>query len=213
MRHTKSLTALSALAIALASLGAWSVAQAESTYGYNTTGGGNVAAVARVNISITVPKVVVLRVGTAGATQDTLTYTARVGIPATPTNVDGAPPAVGLNDQALTWDGAAPTVSIPGVSPTAAAFAWTNGAAVAVSCSAPAFAAGGPALADIAVTKLPANNFDHPTGTLACGAAPGNLAQGTLYTATWTYSLDTTNAATWTPGTYSTVVTYTAAGT
>lgn len=204
---------LSTLAVALASLGAWGVAQAESTYGYNTTGGGNVAAIARINISITIPKVVVLRVGTAGATQDTISYAARVSIPATPTDVDGAPPAVGLNNQALTWDGTAPTVSIPGFSPTAAAFAWTNGAAVAVSCSAPAFAAGGPTLADIAVTKLPANNFDHPTGTLTCGAAPGNLTAGTLYTATWTYSLDTTNAATWVPGTYSTVVTYTAAGT
>ena len=48
----------------------------------------------------------------------------------------------------------------------------------------------------------------------AYGLMPSpNLMANTLYTGTWTYTLDSTNANTWKAGAYSTTVTYTAAGT
>lgn len=209
MRKRSTLAALAAAAL-LAAAGA---AQAESTYGYSSAGTGTVTATARLNISVVVPKVVVLRVGTAGATEDTLTYAARVSIPATPTNVNGATPDVNTPSAAVTWSGAAPTVSVPTTTASAAAYAWTNGSNVNVNCSATAFTGSGPTLANITAAAGVGNNLPHPTGNLGACVATPNLTAGTLHTGTWTYTLDATNAATWAPGTYSTVVTYTATGT
>lgn len=206
----RSILALVAAAALLAAAGA---AQAESTYGYGSAGTGTVTATARLNISVVVPKVVVLRVGDAGGTVNTLTYAARVSIPNTPTLVDGATPNVSNSSVAVTWDGNAPTVSVPSTTATAAAYAWTNGSNVNVNCSATAFTGSGPTLANITAAAGVGNNLPHPTGNLSACVATPNLTAGTLHTGTWTYTLDATNAATWAPGTYSTVVTYTATGT
>jgi len=206
---------LSLLPLAMLAAGACGVAQAESTYGYNSAGGGGVSARARLNISIVVPKVVVLRVGSAGAATDTLTYNARVAILRGATVTGDATATTSLPNQAVTWNGTAPSTTVPGsAARTAAAFAWTNGGSVSVSCAATAFAAGGPTLANIAVAAA-TGNLAHPVATLdscAAGATPTALTANQLFSGTWTYTLTSTNASNWKAGAYSTTVTYTAAG-
>ena len=59
-------------------------ALAEATYGYNDAGTGTVTATARVNLSVLVPKLILLRVGSTNATIDTLTWTATASIPPVP---------------------------------------------------------------------------------------------------------------------------------
>ena len=206
-------SSLSALSLALLSLLVCGVAQAESQYGYSTAGTGNVSATARLNISVVVPKVVLLRVGDAGATQNTLNFAARVAIPLDPsgsTNVDGATPDVNSNNQAISWNGAIPTVSLLSNTATIGANAWTNGSTVKVNCAATTpFTAGGPTLANLTATNT-TGNLPHPGGSLGACSATGNLSTGTLYSATWTYTLDASNAVNWAAGTYSALVTYTA---
>ncbi len=210
MKLRSSLSLVSAAVLAATLCGA---ARADSTYGYNTAGTGTVTATAHLGISVVVPKVVVLRVGTAGAAVDSLTYAARVTIPAAAATIDGATPGTAANSTAVTWDGTAPTLTVPTNTATAAAFAWTNGSAVAVNCSATAFAAGGPTLANITAAKGSGDTFVHPGGNLGACTSTASLTAGTLYTATWTYTLDATSASTWAAGAYSTTVTYTATGT
>ena len=209
---------LSAMTVALLSLAAAGVARAESTYGYNTTGGGTVTATARVNISIVVPKVVLLRVGTPGATRDTLTWNARVASGSTAVNGDLVAP-VGADSQPITWAGSDP-VAVSLVSSTAAAgaSAWTNGSSVAVTCTslpitASVAGATGPALTDLTVAATGAgDNFAPPSADAACTAGSTALTRGTTHNATWTYTLDATNASSWDAATYSTTITYTASG-
>ncbi len=207
---------LSLLPLALLAAGACGLARAESTYGYNTAGTGNVSATAKLTISVVVPKVVVLRVGSAGNTVDTLTYNARVSIPNTPTNIDGDTPGTSSNSTPVVWDGTAPSTSVPGVATrSAAAFVWTNGSGVSVKCVATSFDPGGPTLANVVAAAGSGDTFTHPAANLAgCDGTPSpNLTANTLYTGTWTYTLDSSNANTWKAGAYSTTVTYTAAGT
>lgn len=211
MQRTNKLALAAAAALGLlASTGS----HAESTYGYSSSGAAAVTATARINLSIVVPRVVVLRVGAAGATIDTLSWAFRIAIPGLPTvNVDGALPEASGASQAVTWDGTAPTMTLLGAAPTTNAYVWTNGANVTVNCSAtPLLPATGPALTAI-TASAGAGTFTHPTGTLNACIATAALTAGTLRTATWTYTLDTTGSATWAPGAYSSVLTYTATGT
>jgi len=205
---------LSLLPLAMLAAGACGVAQAESTYGYNSAGGGGVSARARLNISIVVPKVVVLRVGSAGAATDTLTYNARVAIPSGATVTGDTTATTSLANQAVVWNGNAPTTTVPGsAARAAAAFAWTNGGGVAISCSASVFAAGGPALGDIAVANTGgASAFPHPGANLGNCGTDLPLTANTPYADTWTYTLTSTGASSWKAGAYATTVTYTAAG-
>src|SRR5690606_37144781 len=88
----------------------------ESTYGYSAAGAGTVSATARVNVQVTVPKLIMLRVGSDSTTVDTVAITLAPSTPAAP--VDG-------NSQAFAWDGTAPTftASAPaGLN----AYAWSN---------------------------------------------------------------------------------------
>ena len=212
MKRTNKL----ALAVTAAlGLLASTASHAESTYGYNTAGAGTVIATARINLSIVVPRVVVLRVGQAGAGLDTLTWGITVTIPGTPSVVVGniATPT-NADSQATAWTGAIPTLTA-GTAPTTSAFVWSNSASTNVTCSASAFLpATGPTLANITATNT-AGTFLHPltTAGLTTCTTPGSLTAGTLYTATWTYTLDTTGAAAWASGSYSSVLTYTATGT
>ncbi|MFH0134450.1 hypothetical protein [Variovorax sp. EL159] len=193
------LTVAAAAALALAC----GVALAESQYGYTTTPATQVTAQGHLNLSVTVPKLILLRVGTQTGTGDTLSWTA-------PLTWATAPAITAANNQAANWDGTAPslgTVTNPAAVPVSA---WTNSSGGgSLSYTAVAFAAGGPTLGNITVAS--GAGLTHPTPATLATASTGStgFATTTLVTGTWTFSL-TGSAVTWTPGTYTTVITYTA---
>ena len=80
-------------------------ALAESTYGYNAAGTGVVTANARLNLVINVPKLILLRVGSSGATVDTLTWNSGLTWATAPGTLTNG------NNQPTDWDGAAPTAT------------------------------------------------------------------------------------------------------
>lgn len=183
-----------------------SVALAESTYGYNSAGTGTVLATARVNLSLSVPKLILLKVGTAGATVDTLAWTTSYSIPATPTV-----PAATANSVAVTWTGAAPTVPALTNPGALAVSAWTNAATTStVNCAMGAWVgpAGGPANVDFVVTTT--GTLTHPGANLSVCAAT-SFAKNTVASGTWAYALGGT-PVNWPAGVYTNVVTYTATG-
>lgn len=192
------------VALCAAWLLAGAPALAESTYGYNAAGGGTVTATARVNLSVTVPKMILLRVGSATGSGDTAAWTVGASIPGTPTTPSGTG-----NSLAANWDGTAPTLS-PTASPAALnVFAWTNASAGALSCALGAWSApGGPADADFGVTVT--GSLPHPgahLGACASTAIPSNV----VLSGTWQYVLGGTPGA-WSAGAYTNVITYTASG-
>jgi hypothetical protein len=176
---------------------------AESTYGYSSAGTGTVTATARVSLNVTVPKLILLKVGTASATVDTLSWTSATSIPSTPTA------ATNGNNAAIDWDGTAPTITLTNPAALNVA-AWTNAATTSnLTCSVDAWnAAGGPANSDFTVTS--GGTLAHPGANLgAC--APTNFTKNSVVTGTWTYALGGT-PSTWSAGVYTTTVTYTATG-
>lgn len=201
-------TKMKALTAAIGLVLASGAAMAESTYGYNSTGVGVVTATARVNLAVNVPKLILLKVGTAGgalANVDTLTWNATFSIPAAATV-----PSVTGSNVGVTWSGAAPTspaLTNPGA---LAVSAWSNSAGSTVNCSATGLGNGttGPGLGDITVSAG-AGTLPHPGANLgACAATPA-MAANTVVTANWAYSLGGT-PATWLAGAYTGAITYTA---
>ena len=177
-------------------------ALAESTYGYNAAGTG-VAANARLNLVINVPKLILLRVGSSGATVDTLTWNSGITwVTAPGTLTDG-------DNQATNWDGAAPTVTITNPADVSA-FAWTNNSGGgSLAYAATAFGAGGPALGDITVTSAPGLAHPDPSPLAIASTGATAFARNTLATGSWSFALGGTPAA-WTAGQYTSTVTYTA---
>ncbi|MFM9924242.1 hypothetical protein VLK31_14710 [Variovorax sp. H27-G14] len=200
MRKTPRLLTVAAGA-ALAMAGG--VALAESQYGYGT-GTPNVTAQAHLNLSVTVPKLILLRVGAQAGGGDTLNWTA-------PITWATAPAITVNNNQAANWDGTAPTLGTVTNPAAVPVYAWTNSSGGgSLSYTAAAFApTTGPLLANIGVAS--GAGLAHPGGAtlVATGAAASTFATGTLVTGTWTFSL-TGTALTWTPGTYTTTIIYTA---
>lgn len=180
-----------------------SPAMAESTYGYNSAGTGTVTATAKVNLSVTVPKLILLRVGSAGATPDTLSWALNASIPATPTV-----PAVTADSAAVVWNGVAPTFTPASATATTVASAWTNATAGTINCAVTGLATGGPTLANFAVSS--GGTLAHPGANLGACTSTG-FTSGSVQTSTWTYTLGGTPAS-WAPGVYTAVVTYTAQG-
>ena len=178
-------------------------ALAESTYGYNAAGTGVVTANARLNLVINVPKLILLRVGSSGATVDTLTWNSSITWATAPgTLTDG-------DNQATNWDGAAPTVTIT-TPADVSAFAWTNSSGGgSLAYAADAFAAGGPTLGDITVTS--ASGLVHPAPSPLAAASTGAtvFAKNILATGSWGFALGGT-PDTWTAGQYTSQITYTA---
>ncbi|WP_155947387.1 hypothetical protein, partial [Pseudacidovorax intermedius] len=130
---------VAAVALAVGAL-ASTPALAESTYGYASSGTGTVTANARVNLSVTVPKLLLLRVGSANTVVDTLSWTSGYSIPAASTV-----PTTG-NNTAVNWDANAPTATA-GTQPGALAVtAWTNAGSGTINCAVAAWspASGGP---------------------------------------------------------------------
>jgi hypothetical protein len=197
--HTRLLTVAAGAALAMAA----GLALAESQYGYGT-GTPAVTAQAHLNLSVTVPKLILLRVGTQTGSGDALNWTA-------PITWATAPAITAGNNQAANWDGTAPTlgtVTNPAAVPVSA---WTNSSGGgSLTYTAAAFApTGGPALTNIGVAS--GAGLAHPGGAtlVATGAAASTFVPSTVATGTWTFSL-TGTALTWTPGTYTTTITYTA---
>lgn len=198
-QHPRLLTVAAGAALALAC----GVALAESQYGYTTTPATQVTAQAHLTLSVTVPKLILLRVGTQTGSGDTLSWTA-------PLTWATAPAITAANNQAANWDGTAPTLGTV-TNPTAVPVsAWTNSSGGgSLSYTAVDFTGSGPALGNITVAS--GAGLAHPTPATLATASTGSTSFATtaVATGTWTFSL-TGSAVTWTPGTYTTVITYTA---
>lgn len=195
-----------ALGAALAAAFALGGAHAESTYGYQSSGAGTVTATARINLSVAVPKMILLRVGSANTTVDTLNWSVTQTIPA------GAVTPVTGNNTAVNWDGSAPAASIATPGQTTTATAWTNSTGGSLNCAATAVSpAGGPTLADFTVAASATGSpLSHPGASLsACTSTAFTSNQ--VRSSTWTYTLGGTPAS-WPAGTYTSTVTYTATG-
>jgi hypothetical protein len=200
---SKTITSLAA-AVGAALVLASGVAVAESQYGYNSAGTGTVTAQASVKLSVTVPKLILLRVGSTNTTQDTLTWTGSASIPPAPTA-----PTNGVNTQ-VPWDGTVPTISA-GTQPAAiSVYAWTNATTGSINCTTPAWtpATGGPANADFSVTVT--GTLPHPGANLGACASQ-TFASNTIVSGTWAYVLAGTPAS-WKAGSYTATVLYTATG-
>lgn len=197
--HLKLLTVAAGSALALAA----GVALAESQYGYNP-GAATVTAQSHLTLSVTVPTLILLRVGTQAGTGDTLSWAAPI--------TWATAPAITTNDnQAANWDGNAPTlgtVTNPAAVPVSA---WTNSSGGgSLSYTASGFSpTTGPTLANISVGS--GAGLAHPgtTALAATSSAPSTFVRSVVATGTWTFSL-TGSTLTWTPGTYTTTITYTA---
>lgn len=192
-------------AVAMGAMLAMGGVNADSDYGYSTDG-SNVTAQANVNLRVTIPKLILLRVGSAFNTVDELSWTIGPnGIPGVPTT-----PAVG-NNTAVDWNGTAPAYSAVAAQ-SVNVFAWTNASNATINCSVGAWSStGGPSGADFSVTASGATSLPHPganLGSCTSTAFPSN----SLRTGSWSFSLDDTNAASWASGEYTATVTYTATG-
>lgn len=191
------------LAVSLAALClAGGTAMAESQYGSGT---GTITAQAKVNLSVTVPSLILLRVGSSNTTLDTVTWTSAFSIPGVPT----APLATAANTN-VDWNGAAPTVTTTTATGALTVYAWTNAGAGTINCALGAWniPTGGPANADFTVTAT--GTLPHPganLGACASTAFPSNV----VATGTWTYALGGTPAS-WRANTYTNTITYTAQG-
>ena len=168
------------------------------------SGTGTITAQAKVNLSVTVPKLILLRVGSTNTTVDTVTWTSTLSIPGVPTT-----PLASVNNTNVDWNGAAPTVATASAAATLTVYAWTNAGAGTINCAVGAWnATGGPANADFTVTTT--GNLPHPgpnLGACASTSFPSNV----VATGTWAYALGGTPAS-WAANTYTNVITYTAQG-
>lgn len=180
---------------------------AESTFGYNSAGTGTVSASAKAKVTVNVPKLILLRVGTAGATVDELTFNAAPTINSAP----GSTLGTDGNDKASIWDGA-----IPLFSDTAGqdlnAFIWTNalaGASLTCSTTADTMFTAGQGLTSTDVKVSSAGTLAHPGASTACGSTV-SVAKNTLLTSTWTYSILGSALANAAAGTHTQTTTYTA---
>lgn len=177
---------------------------AESQYGYGTTA-APVTAQARVTLNISVPKLILLRVGGQGNAAEIVDLVAPLTWPTAPAGA----PVIGNNLEA-NWTGGAPTVGTAASPAAIPVYAWTNAGPGSLSYAATAFApAGGPTLANINVVSATGLAHPGPATLAATSATPTTFAAGTVATGSWTYTL-TGSALTWATGTYTSTVTYTA---
>lgn len=191
---------------------------AESTYGYSSAG-GDVSASAHVSMKVTVPNLILLKVGSAGAVNaaDLQAWTISATIPA-----GSVSPSDG-DEVAVTWDGTEPTISESG-SPTALeAVAWTNGSGAEIACEMGSWLVGGsastagPANSDfeVASTTVSGGGLTHPVsgdlGGCTTGSAGTSFSSNALAKSTWTYSIKgTATPKLWKAGVYTNTITYTA---
>ncbi|MGE8493105.1 hypothetical protein [Comamonas sp.] len=204
MKHPKLNALALGTALALACTGH---ALAESQYGFAATGSGTVTATAKVNLSVVIPKLILLKVGTTNATQDTVSWAASLTIPGTPATT----PTATANNVQVPWDGTAPTVTTTASGNVLNVAAWTNAGSATINCAMGTWSAtGGPANTSFTVTSGGTTPLPHPGANLG-SCASTTISTNTLMSGTWTYAL-TGSASSWTAGTYTNAVTYTATG-
>lgn len=207
MKFTRSL--LSAVVVGILAFEG-SNAMAESTYGYNAAGTGPVTATARLNVTVNVPLLILLRVGSAALPVDTLTFNATVsgGIPGGPAALTAG------SNQAATWNGTAPTFVATAATNSVTAFGWTNstgGGRVTCAVTTPFTGSLTGASVTVASTPIANGGLAHPGADTACGAGPQTtFARNTLVSSTWTYSVSAAGLTAATPGANTETVTYTA---
>jgi hypothetical protein len=193
-----SLKLLSIIAAAALTAGG---AHAESQYGYDATGAGVRSASAQLNVTVNIPKLILLRVGTSGATVDTATLNASIatGIPGGVAN----PLANGSNSTG--WDGTAPVWNAAD-SGTVQAWAWTNS-----SGGGRVTASGTGGISTITVgNSAPINGgLAHPGATLS-GVGQTDFSPNTVVSSLWTYSMTAAALAAAPAGVQTRLMTYTA---
>jgi hypothetical protein len=180
--------------------------RAESTYGYNANGTGTVTATAKVTLRVTVSKLILLKVGSAGATASPLSWNVVQNISAASTQ-----PTTTADNVAAPWDGNTPSNSTVTNPAALAVSAWTNATTTStVNCAIGTWTgpAGGPSNVNFSVAST--GTLGHPgTNLNACTATA--LAKNTVATGTWAYTLGGT-PNNWPAGVYTNTITYTAAG-
>mgnify|MGYP003583965767 CR=1 FL=1 len=174
---------------------------ADSTFGYNSTGTGGVSAKANVKVTVTVPELVVLRVGSAGATIDELKLQAAA-------TINGAPGLITTNgnNQAATWDDLT-TPTLASDSKSVQVYVWTNAKNVKLKCSSDTGLASLNLLPKDIKVDSPTT---HPGATTECTGSV-DVPRNQVVNSTWTYSVDSTALGSAYAGTASQVTTYTAA--
>lgn len=161
---------------------------------------------ARLNFAVNVPRILYLRVGDAGVTVNTVTFTAGltgVTVPTTDTVTAAAPP-VGLGTISVADTNGASDGQI-GVQ------LWTNNGTANLTCAGTPLTSGANTipLSAIAVTSLASGgSLAHPGSSLACTSAARGSAGTNNLTDTWTFAYAPASLPT--AGAYTTVVTYTA---
>lgn len=161
---------------------------------------------ARLNFAVNVPRILYLRVGDAGATINTVTFTAGLAGITVPTtdSVTAAAPPVGLGTMAVADTNGASDGQV-GVQ------LWTNNGTANLNCAGAALTSGANTipLSAITVTSLASGgSLAHPGSSLSCTSATRGSAGTNNLTDTWTFAY--APAALPAAGAYTTVVTYTA---
>jgi hypothetical protein len=210
MKHSfKLLSTVAAFALACP------VAMAESQYGYSPAGATGVTAQASVTVIVNVPTLILLKVGTAGSTVDTLTFTAALsGVTSAPTAGTLGALTADTNNAAATWDGTTPPAFTAPATQALAASVWTNsrggGKVTMASTASASNTATGITTADITVTDSASNaGFTHPANTGAT-TFTGNFAKNTVLTANWTYGIAAATLNSAGAGAYKQTTVYTA---
>jgi hypothetical protein len=195
---------LLAMAAASSMLLASPVLHAESTYGYGT---GQVSATARLEVRVTVPGMIMLRIGAPGGRINTAFLD--VG----PTGIPGGVSTLSTgNNQETGWDGTAPPLGVTTTGATFPAWAWTNRGPFATLLGAvttPFPAGSGLTAGNVLVSSGGAGGLDHPGANTGAFTAT-RFRPNAVASSTWTYSLSPAGAAAVTAGSHTQVLTYTA---
>lgn len=201
----KATSSLLATALAAAALFSTQALHAESTYGY-TAAGAAVSATARVDMSVTIPKLIMLRVGPSGNTRGTVNFSTTIAPPAT----SNIPQFDEGNSMAFEWDGGAPTVTASNAPVELLAYAWTNVSGAVLNGLASDVVANSTGLtgASILVSNTGVGDTLLHPGPDAENFAQVDLTPNTALRGTWQYSLAPAAANGF--GTFSQTVTYTA---
>lgn len=195
----------------LAACAAVGVVHAESQLGFGQS--SNIRASATLQMRVIVPKLILLRVGSPGSTQDSMNWSVGATIQSTPTSTPD--PASATNNLVLNWDGTGstymPTFNVAGANTTMKVWAFTNASGASVSCVVPTWT-NSPSFTNAQFTVTSSAGLAHPGANLGACGANTPLTAGAVQTGEWTYNLDATatQIASWVPGTYTAQVTYTA---
>ena len=203
---TKSLRVLSVVAGAAAIL-VGGAARAESTYGYSSTGAAPaLTATAKLNVTVTVPKLILLRVGADNTALSTAAMTA--------TLLGGIPGGLGVlangSNLASAWSGAAPAWN-NATSNVIRAYAWTNasgGGSVTPAVTTDFTDLNLKTKIAIASTLVSGLGLTHPATMNLTTAIP--FAKNAVASSDWVFSITGADLGTTDAGALSAQMTYTA---